>query len=620
MTSRRGFFVEHVSVIGTALPVAEIDLIDGLNVIEGASDTGKSYLCSLIDFAFGAKDPPRAIDAAKGYEAVRVRIRARADEKLYELERSLTGGHLRLREIDPKTGAGTNERVVGWKHVAGDDTTLSAFLLALSGFTPTKIRKNANGDTRSLSFRDVVFLSIIDETRIISENPPHLSDPGPLRTSEGEVLRLMVTGLASAPPIVLPKTTAGNAKAQLSLVEQMIAQSEGTLATLNVGPLTIAEELAALDKAREVVLAGYEETRLEVTKAEEARAVTARQLRAIESRLLTLETLLRRFELLDRHYASDLDRLTATKEAGSLLQSLPQESCPVCGAAPEAHRPEEAASHFSLEEVQLGAQAELEKVAALRADLSSVISEMRSEAAQLTEQRTALREEARATERTIESDLRPRLRASAQQLDTEQAHRDRLLRAQAILEQLASLRATEAPLRLRANIGKGTKAAATRPTSAEMDELARAIQKILNAWKFPDLGRVVFSDDKQDLVINNQDRASHGKGVRALTCAAFIAGVLRHCSEKRLAHPGFIAFDSPLVAYKDPDQAGTDSAKLRQAGVKDAFYRDLATWATIGQVIVFENEVPPPDVAANFRHHHFTKTTVGRYGFFPPRG
>jgi hypothetical protein len=54
---------------------------------------------------------------------------------------------------------------------------------------------------------------------------------------------------------------------------------------------------------------------------------------------------------------------------------------------------------------------------------------------------------------------------------------------------------------------------------------------------------------------------------------------------------------------------------LRQAGVKEAFYRTLAEGVAMGQVIVFENEDPPSDLSEI--HHHFSKSPSGRYGFVP---
>ena len=156
-------------------------------------------------------------------------------------------------------------------------------------------------------------------------------------------------------------------------------------------------------------------------------------------------------------------------------------------------------------------------------------------------------------------------------------------------------------------------------TTSEMEPFAICVQEILSAWRYPEHGRVVFSEDNQDIVIGGQDRVSHGKGVRALTCAAFITGILRYCGKIDLPHPGLVVLDSPLVAYKDPDTSGSGSARLRQAGVKDAFFRTLADGFCPGQVIVLENEDPPPDVSSRIEHYHFSKTNSGRYGLLPNR-
>ena len=45
---------------------ASLEFQSGLNVICGASDTGKSFIVEAIDFLLGAKDPPRHIPERDG--------------------------------------------------------------------------------------------------------------------------------------------------------------------------------------------------------------------------------------------------------------------------------------------------------------------------------------------------------------------------------------------------------------------------------------------------------------------------------------------------------------------------------------------------------------------------
>ena len=60
-----------------------------------------------------------------------------------------------------------------------------------------------------------------------------------------------------------------------------------------------------------------------------------------------------------------------------------------------------------------------------------------------------------------------------------------------------------------------------------------------------------------------------------------------------------------------------EAQKLHQAGVKDEFYATLAAGLADGQVIVFENEDPSAQLTSGLSRYHFTKTSLGRYGFFP---
>jgi hypothetical protein len=65
-----GFYISKLSVSGPGKPPAELEFIDGLNVVCGASDTGKSFAVSCIDFAFGASKSPRPIPEVSGYQTV----------------------------------------------------------------------------------------------------------------------------------------------------------------------------------------------------------------------------------------------------------------------------------------------------------------------------------------------------------------------------------------------------------------------------------------------------------------------------------------------------------------------------------------------------------------------
>lgn len=621
----RGFFIERITVTGNDLAAAELEFRDGLNVVEGSSDTGKSYVAGLIDFAFGASKPPRKIQAAKGYDRVLVLLQERKTKRRYQIERSLGGGKTVIVRTLRDDGSIESAQVLAAKHVAEGDQNLSTFLLKLAGFAPAKIRKNSKGETQSLSFRNIAHLAVINETRIIAEWPPQ--HPGKMQsaTAESEVFRLVITGHTSPEPIPLPKKLSPTvAKAQVELLAQMEEQARNDLAHLGVQPDVARAEVERVDAAHASLLGEYEAARIELSSHENERGGLVRELRNVSSRVTVIEGLIARFDLLARHYEMAIARLQAIEETGSMLEQMPVKSCPVCGAAPNAHRPAEADEHFGVDNVRVAATKELEKTERLRDDLKNAIADLRKELEEKVEIRARVSGEIETLQARIDAEAVPRARTSAEKLRAQSERQKALVLARSLVEQLEALAKRRAAAEA---IAKKKRAKAsdnnepTAPTTSEMDGFAQEVQQVLAAWNYPELGRVVFSEAQDDIVISGQERASHGKGVRALTCAAFITGILRHCVHKRLPHPGLIVLDSPLTVYKDPDPpAGSEDARFMKAGVKEAFYRALAGELCPGQFIILENQEPPTDVVARIVYHHFSKSEVGRYGFFPRAG
>src|SRR3546814_5448790 len=84
----------------------------------------------------------------------------------------------------------------------------------------------------------------------------------------------------------------------------------------------------------------------------------------------------------------------------------------------------------------------------------------------------------------------------------------------------------------------------------------------------------VCSSDLFDLIIDGKRRRNNGKGVRAITHAAFKVALLTFCRSRGLPHPGFLVLDTPLITYRDPirSRAGAleaDEAVIKQSDLKE---------------------------------------------------
>jgi hypothetical protein len=289
-----------------------------------------------------------------------------------------------------------------------------------------------------------------------------------------------------------------------------------------------------------------------------------------------------------------------------------EERCPVCGALAEHHsRPHQRLS-ADPEEVLLASRAEAAKIRILMSDLKVTLVENGDEVERLTRERDQIRSELEVISAEIRERVEPRLQAVLQRLQETQAQRDRLLRALDLFQQADQLERMQSETIL---ISPSAPASgpATIVGSDEAEIFSKEVEALLRAWHFPNLDRVTFSEQDQDVVISGRRRASHGKGVRAITHAAFNLALLKYCLSKSMPHPNIVLIDSPLVVYREPD---TDESGFAP-DVKDAFYRSLANDFMESQVIILENEDPPADIREVANVIHFTGSATGRSGFIP---
>jgi hypothetical protein len=305
-------------------------------------------------------------------------------------------------------------------------------------------------------------------------------------------------------------------------------------------------------------------------------------------------------------------RLDAIAEAGLRLEQMTEERCPVCGALAEHHQHAHSEEQVSPSDISASCRAEASKITTLLQDLRST---QRANAAELDE--LALRRTARAAELSrIDAELgdalRPKVAAAALAFRKAEVQRQRaeraveLLQRERELQELLEAASVQAPT-------QRDKHTSSAVSIAEADPFARVAESLLRAWHFPDLDRVAFSEADQDLVISGRSRGSHGKGVRAITHAAFVLALLRHSLDADLPSPGVVVIDSPLVVYREPDpEEGTFPIAL-----KNYFYKSIAESFGDAQVLILENDAPQAALDTEANIITFTKTASGRHGFIP---
>ncbi len=612
-----GLLFRYLAFIGPDKPPADLSFLPGLNVICGASETGKSFIVESIDFMLGQEGPVRDIPERDGYDRIRLAMESPGWPPL-TLDRSVEGGDFRafeelLTEGPPQSEPKTLRR----KHSAARQDTLSFALLERSGLKSKVLRRNAAGEIRSLSFRDMARLCVVTEQEIQWRGSPLLSGQYVTATGEYAAFKLLLTGTDDS-ALVAAKEVAGRREhdaGKIELLDQMIADLQANLDEEGAEEAELNAQIVRLDqsiKAQDEALAHVQKA---LNALLERRGVATREIRNRRARLAQIDELAERFRLLDSHYQTDLNRLAAIHESGSLFVHLAQKPCPLCGALP-GHQHLDSECEGNTEAVVRAADAEMVKIGRLRRELTDTVKSLITEREQLQESLAQFEDEYKECEQELNEIATPAVsteRASYNQLVSKRADVRLMLEKINGLKRLIAQRAeldSELP-----EAAGGSSTTRTQVSKNVLDEFARTIERILQEWHFPNATRVFFDESKRDFQIAGKDRGSTGKGLRAITHAAVKIGLMEFCRERSLPHPGFVVLDSPLLAYWKPEG---DDDDLRGTDLKEMFYRYLLGLSKDSQVIIVENEHPPDFVSAEGNVIVFTKNPhQGRYGFFP---
>ena len=607
-----GFQLRELRLCGPGVEPAQLKFSAGLNVVEGASDTGKSYAVSCIDFVLGAKDLPEEIPQAKGYTVIYLAIETRAG-KSYALKRALVGGQIGMYAGSLEAAMADDSAAWESLGVTSKATkSVSNFLLSLCGLEGRRVRRNDQGATHVLSFRVLSKSLIIDEERIIAKRSPIYGTQNTANTAAASTLRMLLTGLDDS-EIVPPedkKTAAGRLAGQKQVVEGLIQKDKALLAELTAGQdgphmqQTIEELEAMLGQLSASVSAALSDLRA-VERSRETSWIALRQAR---QRAAELDGLIARAALLDQHYRSDLARLETMAESAHLLRHYTEEPCQFCGADPEHHQHEQGQPPEATIEA---AAAEAAKIHRLRAELKIANDQMVAELNDLVGIKMAHEAEIEAASKQIDDVLSPRMTEAATRLQDFQSEYSTQVRMREITVRIASLEEKHKALGEKPSTPE--KLVFAQLTVDVMAEACRQIASLLDRWGAADAPSVSFHEKSADLLVDGRRRVSHGKGVRAVMCAAYVIGIMQHNLLDEGGHPGFVVLDTPLNPYKAAD--ATDDGEVTSS-VKDSFYRDLCE-TQIGQVVVFENTAPPKDVQGRCNYIHFSGSSIGRQGFIP---
>ena len=621
MTDKR-IILRRLAFSGPTVPTADIEFIDGPNVIFGASNTGKSFTTKALNYMFGGSSLLPEIEQREGYEGIwlAVTLPGGIDVTLY---RSLAGGGFKVFD---GLEAPTTEREpiveLAPKYHAGHPDNISTYFLHSIGLEGKVLVRNENGEKAAFTIRTLAPFLFVDEGNIISEGSPFLSGQRDSATLEKNAFRLLLTGTddSSIVPVLPQKIRKAQQEGQLALVSEMIANLDEELGEGIPDREQLQDQFSKIELSMQSLQTDLIARQDLVDQLIATRRTAVDEFNSLQSKRREGLVTIARFEELEQVYDSDIERLQGLEEGGALFAVRAGRACPLCGAAAEAHTLTYDASQIT--DARNATLREIAKIQAERDDLRATVASVRGELD--TDEQEMLRITARITEAENSlSQARPGEAASRKLYEERAEVRESVRETLELFRQRDKLQVRLSQLSASIPRGRGDDKLTVGVDGPTGHAFAAKVQEVLSAWQFPNSPTISFNDDTQDIRLNGKPRAANGKGVRAILHAASKVAALLLCQERNLPHPGFVVLDTPLLTYREPlknpkyGELAADEAALKATSLHEAFYQHLVSIKGRAQILILENADPPSSLREDMNIITFTgEVDNDRFGLF----
>lgn len=329
----QAFMIEKLRVSGAGKIEGIVEFTDGLNIIQGRSNTGKTWILKCIYYLFSSDTRPYS--PLTGYTDIegvfmtkrygRIKISRKLDEEtvmvIADNEEILDGEYA------------TNYKKEGQKY-------LNDLWLRIIGLDETiKVPSNARYARERISWTNIASVFFADENEIDKSDSIVIEDSRyetPLIAS----LYFLLTGDYKEGIAEIPKKEVANARKQgvLDYIEEQV----GSLTQKRVRYIMQLEELTGMDIEKEMrdLTDHIQDVQQEINDLIEENAAIVRQMAEYQQEDANCKVLLDRYETLISQYKADLQRLNFISKGEKVAKGLPANGvCPFCGG--EIHAEED---------------------------------------------------------------------------------------------------------------------------------------------------------------------------------------------------------------------------------------------------------------------------------------
>lgn len=619
--SNFGIEIKKLVLQGTGKKDAILTFSSGLNVVAGASDTGKSFAYECINYILGSTDIPEIPNEAMGYEYVLLEFLDKTSQQIITLKRSFnvskkTTIYYVYSDIEHMIEA--NNNVLSSDSKAKNSLS-SRLMQACNCDYKNVLKKTSNGETEAFTFRKFAYLMMMNETRIVQKNSPiFMGDTKRDKNSTKEIASFftILSGLDYQKYVKLESAEVKKAQLKGAIDELLLICDKLRIETTDMEKTIQRYNFDEINERITSLESLIKEQKLEVKKQEEERNQSVDKLNTLLNEKSRIKDNLLKFRLLRKNYESDIERLEFIEQSHELTAQLADIKCPICNGTIKHET-----TNIDKEVYFSAISKEKLKLQAYLYDLQGTIEDFENDLSKIGEVANKEQENIQNANSFLEKQANS---ISKTLLDYEKylEIRDKVAQIKQNKKKLndMNLRINELSTKINNTKASDNKVDIKKLNDELMLEFSNLVQTFLEDWNFmpkSDGQEVNFENKSNDVIVCSKTKASFGKGARAVINSAFIISIMKYCITRGLSHPGFVVLDSPLTTYKERDKKKNEKNEEVSKSVKDSFFYNLSKQSNDYQIIVFDNEVPPDDLN-DITYHHFTgNTEIERTGFIP---
>lgn len=576
--------------------ISEISFGENLTLIIGPSDTGKTYVFKSIYYLLGSSNKNAPFDISIGYDTVSMEVRK--GNSNITITRKIGDNTISVHD-------GTRDQK--YKVSGKKDNIREVFSDILDIPISLQVPKNEDGQTEAFSFRTLKPLLFVHEDNTELEKPILVPDIVQNTTAFLSCL-LYVLYEQDYSEFDADENKKTKAAKRAAVQKYIISNKEKLLSQKE----SLEKFLLEQEHDNESLDSIIEDLQNELESKNQLISSSITDIRNIGAEIIKKEDLIRtrkviqdRYKVLESQYAADIERLGFIIQGEEIIHKHESPlNCPFCNGELVANKE---ASFLE------ASRAEVVKILSNSRSLSQTLIDIDSEVSDMITELEELKEQKKSIDELISSELKPQKVSITQKISQYSAH----IKASNDLTLINSmLNNYENDLSHLDTTVNEKRAYKPKELFADnfVDNISETYLTLLKSCNYNPANSAEFDLSKFDIIVNGDEKKTHGKGVRALLNSIMVLSMRKYMNEVAIKNPHFYLLDSPLHGIQMPEGV------IQDENVRKGFFNFVINNYGEDQIIIMENVVPgdlSKDISAdpNIRIEEFTKDeNRGRYG------